>query len=78
MFSVLCFFFFTYIQMTFNGREKAFCVLDYALSQSHKTVQHAFVREFSIQSPRGMQIWTWHTKIHRGRLFVLEKMIWST
>ena len=39
-----------------------FCVLKYARSQSNKTVQHAFVTEFSIQSPTAMQIWTWHKK----------------
>ena len=27
---------------------------------SNNTVQHAFVREFSKQSPTTMQIWTWH------------------
>ena len=49
-------FIFTDIEMPFTGREKAFCVLDYARSQSNKTVQHAFVREFSKQSPTAMQI----------------------
>ena len=44
----------------FTGREKAFCVLEYAQSQSNKTVQHAFVMEFSRQSPTAIQIWTWH------------------
>ena len=47
------------IEMPFTGREKAFCVLEYARSQSNKTVQYAFVREFSKRSPTAMQIWTW-------------------
>ena len=59
----------TDIEMPFTGREKAFCVLQYARSQSHKTVQHAFVREFSKQSPTAMQIWTWQKKFkEEGRL----------
>ena len=48
----------TDIEMPFIGRANAFCVLDYARSQSNKTVQHAFVREFSKQSPTAMQIWS--------------------
>ena len=32
--------------MPFTGREKAFCVLEYARLQSNKTVQYALVREF--------------------------------
>ena len=63
-------FIFTYIEMPVTGIEKAFCVLEYARSQSNKTVQHVFVREFSKQSPTAMQIRTWHTQIHGGRLFV--------
>ena len=55
-------FIFTDIEMPFTGREKSICVLKYARSQSNKTVQHAFVREFSKQSPTAMQIWTWHKK----------------
>ena len=35
---------FTDIEMPFTGREKAFCMLEYARSQSNKTVQYAFVR----------------------------------
>ena len=50
----------TDIEMHFTKRERAFCVLEYARSQSNKTVQHAFVREFSKQSPTAMQIWPWH------------------
>ena len=28
-------------------------------------MQHAFVREFTKQSPTSMQIWTWHKKIKK-------------
>ena len=55
-------FIFTDIGMSFTRREKAFCVLEYARSQSNKTLQHAFVREFSKQPPTAMQIWTWPKK----------------
>ena len=48
--------------MPFTGMEKVFCVLEYARSHSNKTVQHAFVRNFSKQSPTAMQILTWHKK----------------
>ena len=47
-------FIFTHMEMPFTGREKVFCVLEYARSQPSKTVQHAFVREFSKQSPTAM------------------------
>ena len=40
-------FIFTDIEMPLSGREIALCVLMYARSQSNKTLQHAFVREFS-------------------------------
>ena len=43
-------------------------MLEYAQSQLNKAVQHAFVMEFSKQSPTAMQIWTLHKKF-RGRLF---------
>ena len=43
-------FVFTDIEMSFTGRENMFYVLEYAGSQSNRTVQHAFV------------IWTWHKK----------------
>ena len=39
-------FIFTGIEMPFAGRENAFCVLEYARSQSNKTVQHSFERDF--------------------------------
>ena len=44
----------------------------------NKTVQHKFVREFSKLSPTAIQIWTWHIKFKRGRLFAQEKRIWTT
>ena len=60
---------FTDIEKPFTGRENVFCVLEYARSQLNMTVQHAFVREFSKQSPTAMQIWTWHKKFKEdGRL----------
>ena len=37
-------------------------MLEYARSQSNKTVQYTFVREFSKQSPTTMQIWRLHIK----------------
>eukprot|EP00106_Octopus_bimaculoides_P013063 XP_014780505.1 PREDICTED: uncharacterized protein LOC106876455 [Octopus bimaculoides] len=43
------------IEMAFTGREKAFCVLEYARTQSNMT-------EFSKKSPTAMQIWPWHKK----------------
>ena len=55
-------FIFTDIEMPLTGREKAFCVLKYARPQSNKTVQHAFVVEFSKPLPTAMQICTWHKK----------------
>ena len=40
-------FIFTDIEMLFTRREKAFCVLEYARSQTNKTViEHAFVSVF--------------------------------
>ena len=49
--------------MPLTGRDKAFCVLKHAHSQSNKTViEHAFVREFSKLLLTAMQIWTWHKK----------------
>ena len=48
--------------MSFTGREKVFGVLEYTRSEWNKIVHHAFVREFSKQSPTAMQILTLHTK----------------
>ena len=48
--------------MVFTSREKAFCVLEYAQTNSNKTVQRAFVRKFSKKSPTAKQIWSWKKK----------------
>ena len=48
--------------MPFTGKEKAFCVLEYARTQSNKNVQCAFERTFPKNAPTAMQIWTWHKK----------------
>lgn len=48
--------------MTFTRNEKAFCVLEYARTQSNKSVQRAFLRKFNKNAPTGKQIWTWHKK----------------
>ena len=37
------------------------------------TGQHAFVREFSKQSPTAMQIWTWHKKIKEEGCLCITK-----
>ena len=55
MFNVRCI---TDIEMAFNGREKALCVMDYARLLSNNTIQHVFMSEFSKQSATAMQIWT--------------------
>ena len=52
----------TDIEMPITAREKTFCVLEYARLHLTKTVQHAFVRDLTKQSPTVMQIWTWHKK----------------
>ena len=51
-------FIFTDIEMPFTGRVNRRCVLEYARSQSNKTVQYVSAREFSKQSPTAMHIWT--------------------
>ena len=56
-------FIFADIVLPFTGREKAFCVLEYARPQSNKIVKHVLVREFTKQSPMVVQIWTWHKKV---------------
>ena len=60
-------FIFTVIEMSFTGRKKVFRVLEYARSQSNK---HAFVREFSRQSPAAMQIYTWKKNTERKVIHV--------
>ena len=48
--------------MVFTSREKAFCVLEYARTNSNKTVQRAIVRKFSKKSPTAKQISSWKKK----------------
>ena len=48
--------------MMFISIEKAFCELEYAGTNSNKTVQRAFVRKFSKKSPTAKQIWNWEKK----------------
>ena len=48
--------------MVFTSREKTFCVLEYARTNSNKTVQSAFVRKFSKKSPTAKHIWSWKKK----------------
>ena len=48
--------------MVFTSREKAFCVLEYARTNSNKIVRRAFVRKFSKKSPTAKQIWSWKKK----------------
>jgi len=48
--------------MVFTSREKAFCVLEYARTNSNKTVQHAFVRWF--MSPSSCKCKRAQTKNH--------------
>ena len=43
--------------MVFTSRAKAFCVLEYARTNSNKTVQRAFVKKLSKKSPTAKQIW---------------------
>ena len=48
--------------MVFTSREKAFCVLECARTNSNKTVQRAFVRKFFMKSPTAKKIWSWKKK----------------
>ena len=48
--------------MVFTSREKVFCVLEYAQTNSNKTAQPAFVKKFSKKSPTAKQIWSWKKK----------------
>ena len=67
-------FIFSDIEMPFTGREKVFCVLEYAQSQSIMTVQHSVVMEFSKQSPKAMQIWTCHKKYYEEGCLCRRKL----
>ena len=48
--------------MVFTSREKTFCVLEYARTNSNKTVQRAFGRKFSKKSLTAKQICSWKNK----------------
>ena len=48
--------------MVFTSKEKPFCVLEYARTNSNKTVQRALVRKFSKKLPTAKQIWSWKKK----------------
>ena len=48
--------------MVFTSKEKAFYVLEYAGTNSNKTMQHAFVRKVFKKSPTAKQIWSWKKK----------------
>ena len=65
------------IEMLFTGREKAFCVLEYAQSQLNKTVQHACDRVLKAVANSNADL-DMAQKIQRGRIFVLEKSILTT
>ena len=55
--------------MIFTSSKKAFCELEYARTNSDKTVQRAFVRKFFKKSPTAKQIWSWKKKFEdEGRL----------
>ena len=48
--------------MLFTSREKAFCVLGYARTNSNKTEQCAFVGKLSEKSSTTKKIWSWKKK----------------
>ena len=54
------------LEMPYSSVQKAFCVLEYAKTQSFKTVQRAFAQRFEkTRSEKVLdkkQIWTWHKK----------------
>ena len=58
--------------------EKAFCVLEYARSQSNKTV-HACICEGVLETVDNSNTdLDMAQRIQRGRLFMQEKRIWIT
>ena len=59
--------------MVFSSIEKAFCVLEYAQTNLNKTVQHAFMKEFSKKSLTTMQIWTRQKKFKDESRLCREK-----
>ena len=54
------------LKMPYSSVQKAFCILEYAKTQSFKTVQRAFAQRFektrSEKVPQKKQIWTWYKK----------------
>ena len=68
----------TDIEMPFNGRERVLCVLEYARSQSNKTVQHASCEGVVKTVSNSNANLDMAEKLLRGRLFVQEKRIWTT
>ena len=71
-------FIFTDIEMPFTGREKTFCVLEYAWSQSNKPV-HTCIYEGILKAVANSNAdLDMAQEIQRGRLFVHEKRIWTT
>ena len=63
--------------MVFTSREKTFCVLEYARTNSNKNVQRAFVRKFNevTNSKADSEL---EKEIRRRRLPVQSKRIWTT
>ena len=59
MFNVL----FSGIEIPLPEKEKSSCVLEYARTQSNKTMQQAFVREFAENAQNSIQIWIWYKKL---------------
>lgn len=59
--------------MPFTSKEKAFCVLEYARTQSPKTVQCAFFTNFAKKAPTTKQIRTWHQKFQEKGCLCIPK-----
>ena len=66
------------IEMPLTGREKVFCVLEYARSQSNKTVQHASCKGVLKTVANSNADLEMAQKIQRGRFVVPEKRIWTS
>ena len=67
----------TDIEMPFTGREKTFCVLEYARSQSNKTA--ACIYEGVLETVANIDAdLDMAENIQRGRLLVQETRIWTT
>ena len=59
--------------MPFTSKEKAFCVLEYARTQSPNTVQRAFFTKFAKKAPTTKQIRTWHQKFQEKGCLSIPK-----